>query len=259
MAMVIDLRDVDRTADLRQFFLHVYFRAVLAREAVTKVTSRIVAEVSVGDDDSQAHTVFIQLLSVVLHKAFRQVGHGAVRRGDPAAAAEVPDGEIRIALRIVEQFDLARLSHAELFDLHSLPGLHPLVERADMGHDIAHIVVRHRDRVVIVGPGPVDGPPESQAFGRLRETAQGKFFSVAPDDACVEVRIAGMVAMIVGEQHIVHVAAVRIDALHIACDPVAGMPVRRRQYRNSQFSASDGIVVAAVDEHRGSVRENHER
>ena len=65
---------------------------------------------------------------------------------------------------------------------------------------------------------------------------------------------AAVVAVIVREQHVVHLLAMRIDAQNIAGDPLARMAFEPRKDRYCVLAALVRRDVAAVDKQRRSVR-----
>ena len=60
------------------------------------------------------------------------------------------------------------------------------------------------------------------------------------------------------DEHVVDVCSVWVHAFHVAGDPLAGVARPVRQKRQCKVAARRRVEVAAVEEHRRSVREYEE-
>ena len=116
-------------------------------------------------------------------------------------------------------------------------------------------MVEQGDRIVIAGPTAVEGLVETEPLSRLAKAAQGVVLAVAHLFRGVEVLVAAMIAVVMGEHEVVHIAAPRVDALHVSGNPLAGMAVGTGQDGHSQLASPDGVMVAAVEKHRRAVGE----
>ena len=257
MAVMVDLGDVGRAADVGDGFLRVEDGAVGEPPAVGEVAGGVEAEGAVGEDHAEAHAVFVEALGRVLLAVGVEVDDAAVGGGDAAVAAEVEDGEVGIAGTVVPEGDLVGLADAELLDLHAAVFPHVVVE---FGHVGAHqgAVVEQRDRVEEFRIAAVEGAVEIQEFGGLAEAGEVVVLAVALHFVGEEGFAAAVVIVVVGEHHVVDVAAGGVDPLDVAGDPLAGVPAAVRQHRHGELAPPDGVVVAAVQQHARPVREDHE-
>ena len=156
-------------------------------------------------------------------------------------------------------YDLVGGAEAEFLDLEAAVLLHISVEALHVHCRIgvsAHRGVR--DRVVVIGPAAVDGLAERQDLRRLGEAAEGVFFTVADDFLRIEFVAAGVVVVIMAQEHIVHVGDGGIDPRDIAGNPFAGTAFRARKQGDGLRPPAQRIEITAVQQHRRPVRENQE-
>ena len=128
VAVMIDLRDMDRTADTGKFFFDIHSGAVASCNSITEIAGGVEAETVIRDHNSKTHPVLVQRLPARCDPVGVEVCYGSVRSGYPAVPAEVPDGKTGITPGVMEKTYLSSFTDPELLYPHPVTGLHPLVE-----------------------------------------------------------------------------------------------------------------------------------
>ena len=96
-------------------------------------------------------------------------------------------------------------------------------------------------------------------MGSHRSSGMGSLKSGHPlARAGAPVLAAAVVGVVVGEHHVVDVGLRGVDARHVAGDPLAGVLRAVGEDPDGQLAARPGLVVAAVEEHRGAVGQDPE-
>ena len=229
---------------------------MLRREPVVgEVAGGIEAERAVLHEEAEAHAVLVEALRVVELRV--EVAHLAVAAADLAVARDVGDGEGRVGGGV--------LAHGHLVDGADVELLHlEAVARHEVGVDLAHedvavgVAPLVGDGVVEIRPAAVEGRAELERVGRLHEAAHADLLSVPLARAGAPVLAAAVVGVVVGEHHVVDVGLRGVDARHVAGDPLAGVLRAVGEDPDGQLAARPGLVVAAVEEHRGAVGQDPE-